>query len=193
MFDPYEESIKIIEKTLSKKSLLKKWVAVADRYLKIYTNNKFERHLTAEDIIQEFNLRVLAKTRSWDPEKQPDFDQFAYNSFESIIEGLVSARKNVQSGIQNALDQTNDEFQNSYNKYATKKDSIFTNFETNETLERIYNLLLGDPTNPDDECGLVFLLWKEGQSNKEIAKYFNNDVSKVENIKKRIRYKLYHK
>lgn len=193
MLDHYDESVKIIEKTLRTKSILKKWVVVADRYLRLYTNNMFERHLTAQDIIQEFCLRVLTQKRNWDPEKQADFNQFAFNSFRSIIEGLVSARKIVKPGIQNSINQANDEFQISYDKYATEKDAIFTNFETDETLEWMRNKLLGDPANPDDDCGLVFLLWKEGRSSKEIAEYFNNDVSEVENIKKRIRYKLYHK
>lgn len=171
--------------------MLKKWATVADRYLKFMTKEIYERHFEAEDIIQEFNLRVLSKTRNWNPEEEPDFNQFAYSSFKSIIEGLVSARKIVEPEVQTVFNNESDEEQVSiYDKIGTDKDIILSNIEINEKLERMFKKVLGDPTNPDDECGLVLLLWKEGLSNKDIAEYFNNDIRKVENIKKRIRYKL---
>ncbi|MBK6912243.1 MAG: hypothetical protein IPH11_00620 [Ignavibacteriales bacterium] len=109
----------------------------------------------------------------------------------SIIEGLVASRRVVESDPEITLpDEDEAGNRSAFNSYATEKNYIFTDFENKEELDNMNKILTGDPNNPDDDCGLVFLLWREGQTNKEIAEYFNNDVAKVANIKKRILYKL---
>jgi len=165
-------------------------VVQADKWLKFFTKDRFEKHLTAEDIISEFVIRVLMKSRVWNQEKCSDFNDFAYSSIKSIVEGKVSSRRIVESDAEITLHNEDEEGNSSiFNSYSTEKNYILTALENKEQLDKIYERLIGDPNNPD-ECGLVFLLWREGQSNKEIAEYFNNDVAKVANIKKQILYKL---
>ena len=182
-----ELALKEIERAYTTEKIrLKSWLNVAGKYLVCYGQNSFECHLTAEDIVQELITKILEGERNWDPERVPDFDQFIFRNIQSIIEGKLRARNIVESvevfepkAKEGKVYKGIREGQYENNIYACELIDI------NDKLERCYNKL-----SEDDECGLVLIEWHAGKTSIEIADSLGLEVHEVENIKKRIRYKL---
>jgi RNA polymerase sigma factor (sigma-70 family) len=169
-----------------KKKILKGWLVVADRYLKSYTKGIYERHWTAEDIVQELIEKILSGERNWDPETVPEFNKFMYTNIRSIVEGKLKSRQIVE---------TVDDYYPEKEKSRVKKilspglkadnPDICNEIEAYDKLEKCYNSLLDD-----EDAALVYLYWKEGNTSKEIAESLGINVIEVERLKKRIRYHL---
>jgi RNA polymerase sigma factor (sigma-70 family) len=168
------------------KDRLGKWLAVAQRWIDFYGEKKFERHWTAEDIIQEMIIKILGNVRAYDPNNYEDFDKFVYLTIRSIVENKVGSRKKIVPSEKIIQTKDGDEFINKYEKsYKTRPDQIMKDYEINEKLEYCYNKLMDDT-----EAALVFLEWKEGNTSKDIAEALGMSIKEVEAAKKRIRYRL---
>jgi len=164
----------------------KSWINVAAKYLKLYSSNRFENHLTAPDIVMEIINKILNGERNWDHQKVPDFDKFMYSTIQSVVEGKYRYRTQVEN--------VND-FKPEAKKGKTYKGLIAGQYADNhdtahlihirDKLERCYNEL-----KHDDECGLVFMEWMQDKSNVQIAESLGIKPADVEKIKKRIRYQL---
>jgi len=175
-----------IENAYKDKSRIKKWYVVADRYLKSYGNDKFERHWKAEDIVMELTGKILDGKRSWDSEHCPNFDRFICMNIRSIVDSKLRNRKRVLPQKERIQVRYGDkETDLVETNYITDKDYILYNIELTEKLEKCYDLL-----SDDDECALVFLEWKEEKTSLEIADSLGITVEEVERIKKRLRYKI---
>ena len=175
-----------IENAYNDKRRVKKWLAVADRYLKSYGNDIFERHWEGKDIVMELITLLLEDERHYNPDKYKNFDQFVYSSIQSITEGKLKSRQRVlpqKTKVQARHGEQEIDLIEINNK--SDKDYILNDIERTEKLEKCYNRLL-----EDDDCTLVFLEWKEGNSSKDIAHSLGIAVEEVERIKKRIRYNL---
>lgn len=182
IIDAFEEAFTV------KKHRLKRWLVVADRYLKFYGNDKFERHWTAEDILNEVITKVLTGERNYNPEKYKGVDDYIFKTIRSIVDNEVGNRRLVcpaedyggddEDGspeLVNVIEQV----------HATEKEQIHKNYIINEKLESSYQKLL-----EDEEAALVFLDWQKGLKSNEIAESLGIELEEVELAKKRIRYKL---
>jgi hypothetical protein len=168
------------------KNRAKSWINVAAKYLKLYSSNRFENHLTAPDIVFEIITKILHGERKWDHYKVPDFDRFMYATIQSVVEGKYRYRTQVEN--------VND-FKPEAKKGKTYTGLIAGQYADNhdtahlihirDKLERCYNEL-----KHDDECGLVFMEWMQDKSNVQIAESLGIKPADVEKIKKRIRYQL---
>jgi RNA polymerase sigma factor (sigma-70 family) len=165
---------------------VRRWLVVADRYLKSYNNDKFERHWTAEDIVNEVITKTLENKRKWIPEKVPDLDKFIFTTIRSVVDDKVGDRNRVLPQKEKVQARRGD-FENDLIEINNKtdKDYILHDIERIEIFEKCYNELL-----EDDDCAIVFLEWKEGKTSKDIAVSLGISVEEVERIKKRIRYNL---
>ncbi len=169
-----------------KKQILKGWLVVADRYLRCYSKGIYERHWTAEDIVQELIEKILFGERNWNPETVPDFNKFVYQCIQSIVEGKLKSRRIVET-----VDNYYPEKEDSRVKkilprgLTANNPEICNDINTYDKIEKCYNKLL-----EDEDAALVFLEWREDKTSKEIASSLGIEVQEVERIKKRIRYKL---
>lgn len=190
MSNNLELAIEKIEYAIKiKKKILKGWLVVADRYLKSYTKGIYERHWTAEDIVQELIEKILSGERNWDPETVPDFNKFMYTNIRSIVEGKLKSRQIVE---------TVDNYYPEKEKSRVKKilprgltadnPDIYNEIDNYDKIGKCYDKLL-----EDEDAALVFLYWKDGNTSKEIAENLGISVIEVERIKKRIRYHLNQK
>jgi len=178
-----------IENAYKDKSRIKNWLVVADRYLKSYRNDKFERHWRAEDIVMELIGKILDGTRVWDPEKCADLDNFIYMNTRSIVDGKFKNRDKVLPQKVNASTRYGDrETDLIETNHKTDKYYILHEIELKEKLENCYKQL-----SDDDDCAIVFLEWKEGKTTREISESLGITVEEVERIKKRLRYKIKRK
>lgn len=179
--------IKVFEDAFtSNKSRLKKWITYAAKLLDIYSNGKYERHWTPEDIIKEVITRVLEGKRKYNPDKYKSVDDFIFKTIRSLVDDEFSSRRTVLPIEKYVDSKDGGEFVNQYEeKHKTENDTIQKNFEIEEKLEECYQRLL---ENEDD--ALVFLEWKLGSTSKDIADGLGLELSAVESAKKRIRYKL---
>lgn len=175
-----------IENAYKDKARIKKWYVVADRYLKSYGNDKFERHWKAEDIVMELTGKILEGKRPWDTEHCPDFDRFIYMHIRSIVDGKLRNRKRVFPQKEKVLSRYGDKETDLIEiNNITEKDYIIDDIERTEKLEYCYKLL-----SDDDECALVLLEWQDEKTSREIADSLGITVAEVERIKKRLRYKI---
>ena len=175
-----------IELAYGDKERVKKWLVVADRYLKSYNNDKFERHWTAEDIVNEVITKTLENKRKWIPKNVPDLDKFIFMTIRSVVDDKLGNRDKVLPPTEKIYAGDDDkEIDLIENNNKTDKDYILHDIERTEKFEKCYNELL-----EDDDCALVFLEWKEGKTSKDIAVSLGISVEEVERIKKRIRYNL---
>jgi RNA polymerase sigma factor (sigma-70 family) len=182
-----KEIIKVFVEAFTKdKSRLKKWAAVAQKYIDLYGKKRFERHWTAEDILKEVITRVLEEKRNYNPEAYKDVDDFIYKTIQSIVWDEFRNRNKVTSSEKYIENDDGGEFVNIYeNKHRTENDTIEKDFEIKEQLTTSYNQLL-----EDEDAALVFLCWKQGSTSQDIADELGIKLSNVESAKKRIRYKL---
>lgn len=187
MSSSYYSAIEKIELALTvKKNHFKKWLVVADRYLKYYSNGKYERHLTAEDVVQELITKILEGKRNWNPEKQPDFDQFMFLNIRSIVEGKFRARNKVESVEDFYPDNSETGVKHNFNKnLIAENEDPADAIDRNDKIEECYNEILDD-----EDAALVFLEWKKGKTSRQIAEELGMEVAEVERCKKRIIYKL---
>jgi len=175
-----------IEKAYKDKKRIKRWIVVADRYLKSYGNDRFERHWKAEDIVQELITLILEGKRNWNPEKAPDLDQYIYLNILSIIDGKLRNRKIVLPPKAMVVSKDGEkEIDLIETHHKTDKDYITAELERSEKLEACYNKLL-----KDEDAALVFLEWKLTDKTKDIAESLGITDLEVEKHKKRIRYNL---
>ena len=175
-----------IEKAYKNKSRIKNWLVVADKYLKSYGNDKFERHWKAEDIVMELIRKMLEGKRVWNTEQCPDLNKFMYMNIRSIVDSKLKNRKRVLPGKVKVRTRYGDkETDLVETNHKTEKDYILQEIEFTEKLESCYEQLLND-----EDCALVFLEWKEDKTSREIAESLGISVGDVERIKKRIRYKI---
>lgn len=187
MSNNLELAIEKIEYAIKiKKKILKGWLVVADRYLKSYTKGIYERHWTAEDIVQELIEKILSGERNWDPETVPDFNKFVYQNIRSIVGGKLKNRQTVETvaNFYPGIEESRVKKVFSSGLVVDNSD-VANEIDINDKIEKSYSRIMDD-----DECALVFLEWKENKTSKEIAGSLGIDVADVERIKKRIRYTL---
>jgi len=175
-----------IEKAYKNKDRVKKWVTVADRYLKSYGNGRFERHWTAEDIVNEVITKILEGVRNIEPSELHKLDKYICLDIRSVIDGKFRSRKIVLPPKRKIANKEGEkEIDLIENNYTTEKDYIQYGLERKENLEKCYKELMND-----EDAALVFLEWKEGKKSQEIADSLGIPVIEVGKIKKRIRYNL---
>ena len=175
-----------IEKAYKNKDRVKKWVTVADRYLKSYGNGRFERHWTAEDIVNEVITKLLEGDRKIEPGDLHKLDRFIYMDIRSIIDGKFRNRKVVLPPKAMVVSKDGEkEIDLIETHHKTDKDYIILELERSEKLETCYNKLL-----KDEDAALVFLEWKLTDKTKDIAESLGITDLEVEKHKKRIRYNL---
>ena len=177
---------KEIEKAYKNRTRIKRWFVIANRYLKSYGNDKYERHWKAEDIVMELIGKILEGKRAWNIEQCPDLDKFVYMNIRSIVNAKLRNRKSVLPRKIKVRARYGDKETDLIEaNHKTEKDYILHEIESAEKLEGCYKLLLDD-----EDCALVFLEWKEGKTSREIAKSLGITIENVECIKKRLRYKI---
>lgn len=170
------------------KKRLERWTAVAQRYLDLYSKNKFERHWEAEDILMELIAKIMEGVRNYNPDKYKNADDFIYKSIRSIIDDELGNKNRVESFDKYEGEGIDGErtFTNTVEKrHKTDKDEIHLNYIIKEKLESAYEKLLGD-----EDAALVFLDWRKGLTSSEISESLGLELKEVEQAKKRIRYTL---
>jgi RNA polymerase sigma factor (sigma-70 family) len=170
------------------KNRLKRWTAVAERYLDLYGRNKYERHWEAEDILKELITKIIEGKRNYDPEKYKNADDFIFKSIRSIVDDELRNKNRVKS--YDKYTGTDEDGDRSYTyilekRYKSDKDAVHNEYIIEEQFESCYQLLL-----EDEEAALVFLEWQQGLKSCEIAESLGLELKEVEQAKKRIRYKL---
>lgn len=170
------------------KKRLERWTAVAQRYLDLYSKNKFERHWEAEDILMELIAKIMEGVRNYNPDKYKNADDFIYKSIRSIIDDELGNKNRVESFDKYEGEGIDGErtFTNTVEiRHKTDKDEIHLNYIIKEKLESAYEKLLGD-----EDAALVFLEWQKGLTSSEISESLGLELKEVEQAKKRIRYTL---
>jgi len=185
--DGNQEVIKIfIDVMRNDRPRLGKWATVAQKYLDFYGKNKFERHWTADDILQEVIERIFTEKRNYNEKAYKGIDDFIYKTIRSVIEDSFRSRNKVEPSEEYVETDEGGDYKNKFEKkHRTPPDYIQIEFEINEKLEKCYNELL-----QDEDAALVFLEWKKGNTSKDIADELGMKLPDVESAKKRIRYKL---
>lgn len=168
------------------KNRSKSWINVAGKYLKLYSNDKFENHYQPNDIVMELINKILSGERNWDPDRVPDFDQFIYLNIRSIVEGKFRVRNLVESVEVFEPAAKNGKVYKGLQEGQYEKEPHYEQLiDVDDKLTKCYDIL-----SSDEECGIVFLEMLNGSTSIQIAEYIGADVAEVEKIKKRIKYKL---
>ncbi len=181
MSNNLELAIEKIEYAIKiKKKILKGWLVVADRYLKSYTKGIYERHWTAEDIVQELIEKILSGERNWDPETVPDFNKFMYTNIRSIVEGKLKSRQIVETVANYYPEKEKSRVKKILPRGLTADNpDIYNEIDNYDKIGKCYDKLL-----EDEDAALVFLYWKDGNTSKEIAENLGISVIEVERKKK---------
>lgn len=182
-----EEIVNVFEEAYTSDSKrLRRWLYAASISLKYYGKGIYERCWEPEDIVNEAVVRVLEGKRNYNRDAYRSFDDFMYQTINSIVEVMFRKRSCV---ISSDLFEERDEAGESVNLFemimCNGKDDIYRNYESAEKIEFCFKKL-----SEDREATSVFAEWGKGMKSSEIAKELGIEVASVESAKKRIRYRL---
>lgn len=180
-----DSQAKIIEefkKAIESEQILK-WIAFAERLLRLYKNGR-ETTLNGEDIVYEILNRVTDNNRTF--KHDLNIDQFMIMTIRSVIDGeYKKSKRMVYDG-----DIENSEEGNLHSVFDENGDGNDKRADTILEGKDILNLWL-ESCEDDEDAQLVILEIAGGNDkNQKIAESLGIPVSDVTNIKKRIKRRI---